>query len=204
VHCRRARKAIIEARLALLSDAVESRLREHLASCDACSAEARMDDALDRELARLGHPAPVRVDVARHVLREIDSFRAVDRRAVTPRQLAWAWVWAYAFALTVAIMGAGILMFVPKDLPNLGHFSDGIPAAASALAQPFALAFVALKALGRAALELIELISVLLLKIQPVAQFVMMLALVLMAAVTTFVIGKDLRLFPALARKEHG
>ncbi len=195
---------MLEHRLGLLSDAAESRLREHLASCDACAAETRMDDVLDRELARLAHPAPVRVDVVRHVLREIDDFGAVDRHPVPPRQLAWAWVWAYAFALTVAIMGAGILMFVPKELPDLGHFSDGIPAAASALAQPFALALIALKAFGRAALELIELISVLLLTIQPLAQFVMMLALVLMAAVTTFVIGKDLRLFPWLARKEHG
>ncbi len=195
---------MLDHRLGLLSDAAGSRLREHLASCDACAAEIRTDDVLDRELARLAHAAPVRVDVARNVLREIGGLGAVDRRAVPARQLAWACVWAYALALTVAIMGAGILMFVPKDLPDLGHFTDGVPAAASALAQPFMLVAVAVKAVGRAALELIEVASMLLLKIQPVARFVMMLALAIMLAVTMYVIGRDLRLFPALARKEHG
>ena len=195
---------MLDQRLGLLSDAAGSRLRQHLASCHVCAAAMKTDDVLDRELARLARPAPVQVDVARHVLREIDRSGAVERRAVPPRQLVWASVWAYAFALTVAIMGAGILIFVPKDLPDLGHYSDGLPAAASALAQPFTLAFVALKAFGRAALEVIELISLLLVQIQPVAQFVMMLALAFMIAVTVFVIGKDLRLFPALARKEHG
>ena len=163
-----------------------------------------MDDVLDRELSRLARPSPVRVDVARRVLAETGAAGAVDRRAVLPSQLAWASVWAYALALTLAILGAGILVSAPRSLHDLGYYSDGLPAAAAALAQPLTLVLVALEAMGRVVVEILEVISLLLVTIQPVAQFMMMLALALMLVVTMFVIGRDLRLSPAPARKEQG
>ncbi|MDX1389515.1 MAG: hypothetical protein R3344_10025, partial [Acidobacteriota bacterium] len=89
MHCRRARKAMLEQRLGLLSERAESRWRAHVASCAACAAETKMDDVLDRELSRLARPSPVRVDVARRVLAETGAAGAVDRRAVLPSQLAW-------------------------------------------------------------------------------------------------------------------
>jgi hypothetical protein len=205
MHCRTARKAMLDRDLGLLTEAAASRLEDHLATCAACAAEAGTDAILVRDLAALSRSAPVRVDVTARILGDIDGLGALDRRAVPATQFVWAWVWAYALALTVAIMGVGILVFVPKELPDLGHLSEGLPAAASALAQPFVLLFVGLKGLGRAALELLELFSQLLVTVRPVVQVAMALALAVMAAITALVIGNDLRRYPAaLARKEHG
>jgi hypothetical protein len=204
MRCSAARKALLHRDLGLLKGAAEARLDDHVATCAACAAEAETDRVLARDLAALSRSTPTRVDVTARVLGEVEDLWALDRRAVPAKQFAWAWVWAYSLALTVAIMGLGILLFVPKELPDLGHFSEGLPAAASALAQPFLLLFAAARGLGRAALEMLELLSQLLVAVRPVAQVAMMLALLVMAAITAVVVGNDLRRYPAaLARKEH-
>jgi len=195
---------LLDRDLGLPTGPAAARLEDHLATCAACAAEAETDGILARDLAALSRTAPVRVDVTARVLGDVEGLWALDRRAVPTRQLVWAWVWAYAFALTVAILGLGILVFVPKELPDLGYYSEGLPAAASALAQPFLLLFATARGLGRAALEMLELLSQLLVTVRPVVQVAMMLALAVMAAITAVVIGNDLRRYPAaLARKEH-
>jgi hypothetical protein len=204
MRCRTARKALLDRDLRLPAGPDAARLEHHLATCAACASEAATDGILARDLAALSRSAPERIDVTVRVLVEVEDLWALDRRPVPAKQLAWAWVWAYALALTVAILGLGILVFVPKELPDLGHFSEGLPAAASALAQPFLLLFAVARGLGRVGLEILELISQLLVTVQPVVQVAMMLALAIMAAITTVVLGKDLRRYPAaLARKEH-
>jgi len=204
MRCRTARRALQDRDLGLLTGAAARRLEDHLTTCAACPADAATDGILSRDLAALSRSAPVRVDVTARVLGEVEGQWRLDRQAVPAKQFVWAWVWAYALALTVAIMGLGILVFVPKELPDLGYYSEGLPAAASALAQPFLLLFAVFRGLGRAGLELLELLSQLLVMVRPVVNFSLMLAVAIMAAITAVVVGNDLRRYPAaLARKEH-
>ena len=90
MNCHRARMALIERDLELLTLGHERALDEHLAACPACSEIAAREQRLVRDLAALPSRSLVDVDVKLRVMGAISVAAPVDRRWVPARQLGWA------------------------------------------------------------------------------------------------------------------
>lgn len=203
--CRRARRAISERRLGLLTAVEESWLRRHVAGCDPCAAELRLEQELARDLALLRVAAPGPVDVTVRVMRDVGRMPVVERLEVPGRQFGWAVLAAAAaFVAIVAVAAFGLPVALPGAMQEIKIILGSAGAVVSAFARPAPALVSALQTLGGVVLQLFRTASPLLEKLQPVSQGMVTLLLAAMISITTFVLARDLRLLPVpLSRKER-
>lgn len=202
MRCTAARKAIVERHLGMLSRRAEVQLRSHLDGCADCSAEARFEDALARDLAMLRGAEPVRVDVTGRVLRELASLGPVRTGFLPFRYLGWAAAAMVAFWVVWMAGGFFLGPRVVKSAGELGGVTDRISAIAESLYEPFLAILGALSALIHAFFTIIEPGLTLLQQAEPVVRVATILSVLAMVAISTCVLGRDLGLQSRYVRKE--
>lgn len=203
MRCRRARIAMVDRRAGRLTPDLRDDLDRHLARCTACAAQLHQEEAVARDLGLLRRFAPVRVDVTARVMREIADSE-IERREVPGRQIVWA-----AAAALAAL--AAITLVAVRDLPAAVHeaaagtrvLATGIGSVGPALGRPLAALGVVSGALARIALDLLETASRLAGMLAPVNDAVMAFSLIVMLAVTTLVIARDLCGLPVTPAKKE-
>ncbi len=191
MFCRTARRAILRRGFTAIPSLLDRRLSRHLASCEACAAEARREDELTRLLSTLRGMPPVEVDVTRRVMERIESLGAVGRVEVPARQLGWASAAAGLAALV--LLGAG-LRAAPALFEFLLSHSGALPDAIVFLARGFAPAadlVAGAQVLARAALDVLSAFAVLVQKAEPLARGAAALAVIGMAMTTAVVVARD-------------
>lgn len=203
MRCRKARRAMVERGLGVLSGAVEADLESHLASCGTCAADQKFHEQLVKELAAHPRTAPVEVEVTGRVLREIARLPA-SREVVPARQLGLATLAAGSGAALALLMG----MLGTREL-LAGSWGDARTLAAAAgtvitgLGRPLLGLFSLIQGIGGVVLDMASVLSLVLAKLQPVFQVSIAASVLAMTMVTVVVIGRDLGLIPLpLARKE--
>jgi hypothetical protein len=103
--CSRAREAIVERRLGLLSPAETWALLAHVGSCRACAAEDAWEQRLGADLGLLRRAYPLELDLRSRVVSEVRALGPVPRHEVTDRQLAWGAIAAVAAFAALSLFG---------------------------------------------------------------------------------------------------
>lgn len=119
MNCHRARMAIVERELGLLTLGFERGLERHLESCDACRAVAVRESALVGDLMELRELDNPPVEVRHQVMQRVGALPPIERGWVGQGQLTWAaaaavaaavglvaWIWPRAAALRAAAENA--------------------------------------------------------------------------------------------------
>lgn len=203
MRCRYARRSLVDRREGRLSPAAERELDRHLEGCAACAREGRWEAELARDLALLHRERPVRVEVSSRVLRELDAAGEPDRRLVPLVEIRRAGVLAGAMVVLLAVAGVFVGWSLPEALSEAGRLLGMSSAVLQALAGPLAAALTTVRALTTAGGQLVEVFWVLARKTAPLAPGVIGLVLVLMTALTTAIVGRDLRTVPLTAGAEE-
>ena len=118
MNCHRARMAIVERELGLLTLGFERGLNDHLASCTDCRGRAAKEQALVGRLSALRELETPAVEVRMRVMQQVRTLPGVERAWVPQGQLAWAsaaavaaaiglvaWIWPRAAWLQEATAG---------------------------------------------------------------------------------------------------
>lgn len=193
MNCHRARMAIVERELGLLTLGFERGLDSHLTSCSDCSARAAKESVLVGELGVLRELQAPAVEVRQHVMQQVRALPHVERGWVPQGQLAWAsatavaaaiglvaWIWPRAAWLRETAEGAadGTRALLSAAYSILG-------AVKSLLVLPWRV----LTALLETMTPLLDTIS----RLEPIAVTAISLGLVSMAVTIAWVVGSDLR-----------
>ena len=193
MNCHRARMAIVERELGLLTLGFERGLDSHLAACTDCRARAAREGALVGELGVLRELDAPAVEVRQRVMQQIRTIPRVERGWVPQGQLAWAsaaavataiglvaWIWPRAAWLREAAAGAadGTRALLSAAYSTLGAIK-------SLLVLPWRV----LTALLETMAPLLDTIS----RLEPLAVTAISLGLVSMAVTIAWVVGNDLR-----------
>lgn len=191
MNCHRARMAIVERELGLLTLGFERGLERHLESCAACRARAVREAALVgglNELRELDGPV---VEVRQRVLRQLAELPAIERGWVGRGQLTWAAAGAAAAAL-------GLIAWIWPRAGSLREAAEGAADGTRALLSAAYSTLAAIKSLlvlpWRLLATLAETTAPLWdSRLEPVAIAAISLGLVSMAVTIAWVVGHDLR-----------
>jgi len=134
--CSRAREAIVERRLGLLSPGESWALQAHVGSCRACAAEAAWERRLGNDLALLREPYPLELDLRARVLANVGALGAVPRREVTDRQLTWGAIAALLAFAALALFGYQARPALVTAWNGLGALLGGAATVARELSGP--------------------------------------------------------------------
>ena len=193
MNCHRARMAIVERELGLLTLGFERGLDSHLTSCNDCRVRAAKEGALIGELGVLRELDAPAVEVRLRVMQQVRAIPRVERGWVPQGQLAWAsaaavataiglmaWIWPRAVWLREAAAGAadGTRALLSAAYSMLGAIK-------SLLVLPWRV----LTALLETMAPLLDTIS----RLEPVAVTAISLGLVSMTVTIAWVVGNDLR-----------
>ena len=193
MNCHRARMAIVERELGLLTLGFERGLDNHIASCGDCRERAAKERALVGDLGVLRELDAPAVEIRLHVMQQVRAIPRVERGWVPQGQLAWAsalavaaaiglvaWIWPRAAWLREAAEGAadGTRALLSAAYSTLGAIK-------SLLVLPWRV----LTALLETMAPLLDTIS----RLEPVAVTAISLGLVSMAVTIAWVVGNDLR-----------
>ena len=204
MNCHRARMAIVERELGLLTLGFERGLDDHLASCADCHGRAEKERVLVSELGALRELETPAVEVRMHVMRQVRALPGVERAWVTQGQLAWAsaaavaaalglvaWIWQRAAWLQEAVASA-----VDGTRALLSAAYSTVGALKSLLVLPWRV----LGALLETMAPLLDAVG----QLEPVAVATISLGLVSMMLTIAWVVGNDLRRpLPIVWRKEE-
>ena len=204
MNCHRARMALVERELGLLTMGFERGLNEHLAACSDCRLRAARENALVSDLTALRELETPSVEVRVNVMNQVRSLPGVEPGAVKQGQLAWAsaaavaaaiglaaWIWPRAELLGEA---AGQTADGTRALLSAGYST--LSALKSLLVLPWRLLSSVLEAISPAIDNAAGL--------EPFALIGISLGLVSMVVTIAWVVGNDLRRpIPIAWRKEE-
>jgi len=204
MNCHRARMALVERELGLLTLGFERGLDEHLVSCAECRERAARESALVGELSVLRELETPAVEVRQNVMRRISTLPRVQPGWVAPGQLAWASAAAVAAAI-------GLVAWIWPRAALLGEAAEGAADGTRALFSAAYSTLGAIKSLlvlpWRVLTALLETMAPLLETVSglgPLAVTAISLGLVSMAVTITWVVWNDLRRpLPIAWRKEE-
>lgn len=193
MNCHRARMAIVERELGLLTLGFERGLDGHLAGCADCRAHAAGERMLAGELSALREIDHPTVEVRLRVMEQVREMPRVEPAWVPQGQLAWATAAAVAAAVGLtAWMGvrAAWLRDAAVDAADgtravLSAAHSTLGALKSLLVLPWRVAAALVEALA----PTIDTIA----RLEPVAAVTITLGLVSMAVTIAWVVGNDLR-----------
>lgn len=203
MNCHRARMAIVERELQLLTLGFERALSGHLASCAQCRESAAKENVLARDLSTLRELESPAVEVRLNVMQQVRELGPIEHGWGPQGQLAWAsaaavaaaialvaWIWPRAGWLREAAGGAadGTRVLLSATYSTL-----------SAIKSLLVLPWRVLTALLDTFAPLLDTIS----RLEPVAIAAISFGLVSMAVTIAWVVGNDLRRpLPLAWRKE--
>ncbi len=204
MNCHRARMAIVERELGLLTLGFERGLDEHLTSCGDCRARAEKESALVGDLMALRELQTPAVEVRENVMRQVRSLPAIEPGWVPQGQLAWASAAAVATAI-------GLVAWIWPRAEWLREAAGGAADGTRALLSAAYSMLVALKTLlvlpWRVFSAVLETMSPLfdgISRLEPYAVTAISIGLVSMAVAIAWVVGNDLRRpLPIAWRKEE-
>lgn len=204
MNCHRARMAIVERELGLLTLGFERGLDDHLASCADCRGRVAKERALVSELLAMREIEAPAVEVRSHVMQRVRTLGGIEHAWVPQGQLAWAsagavgvaiglvaWIWPRAAWLQEAAAGAA-----DGTRALLSAAYSTLSAIKSLLVFPWRV----LSALLETMAPLFDTVA----RLEPVAVAAISLGLVSMAVTIAWVVGNDLRRpLPIAWRKEE-
>ncbi len=204
MNCHRARMAIVERELGLLTLGFERGLDDHLTSCADCRGRAEKERALVNELSALRGLETPAVEVRMRVMQQVRTLPGVERAWVPQGQLAWASAAAVAAAI-------GLVAWIWPRAAWLQEATAGVADGTRALLSAAYSTVGALKSLlvfpWRVLSALLETMAPLLDvvgQLEPVAVATISLGLVSMMLTIAWVVGNDLRRpLPIAWRKEE-
>jgi len=187
--CSRCRRALLDRDLGLLSAAGASVLREHLARCPRCAAEARSMDEMSLALSRTRGIVPPAVDVAARVMRRVSAVPAPSRDAVPLRQLGWI---AVATATIGALLVAGAIDAAPELLGALARGDSTLALAGRTLRLMLGPVLGLFAVVGHLLLGLLDLLRSVGVLLAPLAAGSIAACAVAVLAAGTVVVARDL------------
>lgn len=204
MNCHRARMALVERELGLLTLGFERGLDAHLASCTECRTRAARESLLVGELTTLRELEAPAVEVRQNVMLQVRTLGGIERAWVSHGQLAWAsaaavaaaiglaaWIWARAAWVQGAAADAA-----DGTRAVLSAAYSTVDALKSLLVLPWRVAGALAESLAPLAAEVSRL--------EPIALGAISLGLVSMAVTIVWVVGNDLRRpLPVVWRKEE-
>ncbi len=204
MNCHRARMALVERELGLLTLGFERGLDDHLASCADCRGRAGKEQVLVGELGALRELETPAVEVRMRVMQQVRTLPGVERAWVPQGQLAWAsaaavaaaiglvaWIWPRAAWLQEAAAGAA-----DGTQALLSAASSTVGALKSLIVLPWHV----LSALLETMAPLFDTVG----RLEPLAVAVISLGLVSMMLTIAWIVGNDLRRpVPIVWRKEE-
>lgn len=184
---------MLERSLGTLRPEAEAGLLAHLSTCPACSAAAAAGADLDAALALLDTEPPFEVDVAGRVLDAIAEIGPPRREAVPERQLAWASLAAVMLAVAILVSGAFLAPAMLGHARDAGRLTVEAGGVFARLGRAAIGTLATTKPLFGAAWDLFVASSVLIRKAEPLIQGAAAVIFLVMAILTSAVIGRDLR-----------
>ena len=193
MRCARARSAIVQRQLSLLSPREQVDLERHLRDCAACSAEAELEGRLAGDLLSLREEYPLELDVSRRVMAEIARTGEPERREVPDRQLVWSAIAATVATAALLATAKQFLPIVPEALQAMQVLASSALTVVTEVARPvLALLAIPFKLLG-ILLESVGGLSPLVDAGRPAMTSMTIVSCVLMTLTTFYVVGRDLR-----------
>lgn len=201
MRCRDAERKLDDLREGRLAAAEASAVRAHVASCDSCARQARIEAAIARDLARLRSPLPEAIRIEDRVMARIALLPTPKRADRAPGPIV---IGAAAASILLALALAALAWQAPSagllwiGLKNLG---SACAAALAALPDVLVAAARLLRPLVEAARNTLVAIDTLWRVVEPAARLLVLGCLAMTSAIALYVLGRDLR--PVAVVKER-